>query len=57
MYDLVYSRKKNLKDDSRLFYYSFAEVMRYSEVIVLIFFVIIYMTSSGINLFLTHVHS
>ena len=55
MYDLVYARNKKLKDDSRMFYYSFASVMGYPEVPILIAYVAVYMTASGININLTHV--
>ena len=54
MYDVVYNKHKRLKDDKRLTYYSFSRVLRYTEVINLILFSILYCASSGINIDLSH---
>ena len=50
MYEIVYSRGKNLKDDKRLAYYSFLTVLGYMEVIYLGLFSVTYTCASGIDM-------
>jgi len=58
MYEILYNRnkKKNkkLKDDVRLTYYSFLNVLYYPEVIHLIIFSILYICSTGMNVEMAH---
>lgn len=54
MYEEIYSKHKRLKDDKRLFYYSFAQVVTYPEVINLIIFSILYCAATAINIDLAH---
>ena len=55
MYEIVYSKKnKKLKDDKRLKYYTFIEVLSYPETIRIALFAIFYTSSSGLNIELAH---
>ena len=54
MYELVYSRGKNLKDDERMTYFSFLSVCKYPEFQYLAIFTIFYQAASGINITETH---
>ena len=54
MYEEIYSKHKRLKDDKRLFYYSFAQVITYPEVLNLIIFSVLYCAATGINIDLAH---
>ena len=49
IYEIVYSRKKALKDDNRLFYYSYAAPFRYREMYYLSAFSIFQVASSSLN--------
>lgn len=50
MYELIYSKNNSLKDDNRLTYYSFYEVMTYPELKFLSVFSIFYIASISVNL-------
>ncbi len=50
MYELIYSKNNSLKDDNRLTYYSFYEVMTYPELKFLSIFSVFYIASISINL-------
>ena len=54
MYEIVYSKQKRLRDDNRLKYYSFLNIIQYREVIHLGIFSILYITSAGLNIQLSH---
>jgi len=53
MYELIYSKRKTLKDDKRLTYFSFSTVCAYPEVINLVIFSTLATAATGINTTLT----
>ena len=52
MFDLVYSKNKTLKDDNRMAYYSYYQVMCFPEMIYLEIFSILYTAATGISTYL-----
>lgn len=53
MYEMIYSKRKTLKEDQRLTYFSFWSVCKYPELLNLIIFSTLSTAASGINTTLT----